>query len=324
MYSVRTDLAIERRDIYESENEKTIIGVGVKEEDFDEIKVTTVHIENEEGEKNMGKPIGKYITIELPELTQYDGAIMDEVAHVLAGTLEKLIDLKENSTALVIGLGNIEVTPDSLGPKVVKKLMITRHLKRLMPEAIDEEIRPVCALAPGVLGTTGIETGEIIKSLVSKIKPDLVICIDALSSRSLKRVAKTIQVGNTGIAPGAGVGNNRMEINEKTIGVPVIAIGVPTVVNAATVANDAMDLVLDEMIDESTEGGEFYNMLRSIDRNKKGELIKSLLKPYMGDLMVTPKEVDEVIEFLSKILANGINLALQPSMIMEDINSFLS
>lgn len=324
MYSVRTDLAIERRDIYESENKKTITGVRVEDEDYDDVKVTTVHIENEEGEKNMGKPIGKYVTIEMPELTQYDGVIMDQVAHVLSGSLEKMIKLNDNSTTLVVGLGNIAVTPDALGPKVVKRLMITRHLKNLIPEDIDEDIRPVCAIAPGVLGTTGIETGEIIKSLVDKIKPDLVICIDALSSRSLKRVAKTIQVSNTGIAPGAGVGNNRMEINEKAIGVPVIAIGVPTVVNAATVANDAMDLVLDEMISESTEGKEFYSMLKGIDKNKKGDLIKSLLRPYMGDLMVTPKEVDEIIDFLSKIVANGINLALQPTMMIDEINSFLN
>lgn len=324
MHSVRTDLAIERRDIYESENKKTITGVRVEDEDYDDVKVTTVHIENEEGEKNMGKSIGKYVTIEMPELTQYDGVIMDQVAHVLSGSLEKMIKLNDNSTTLVVGLGNIAVTPDALGPKVVKRLMITRHLKNLIPEDIDEDIRPVCAIAPGVLGTTGIETGEIIKSLVDKIKPDLVICIDALSSRSLKRVAKTIQVSNTGIAPGAGVGNNRMEINEKAIGVPVIAIGVPTVVNAATVANDAMDLVLDEMISESTEGKEFYSMLKGIDKNKKGDLIKSLLRPYMGDLMVTPKEVDEIIDFLSKIVANGINLALQPTMMIDEINSFLN
>lgn len=324
MYSVRTDLAIERRDIYESENKKTITGVRVEDEEYDDVKVTTVHIENEEGEKNMGKPIGKYVTIEMPEFTQYDGVIMDQVAHVLSGSLEKIIKLNDNSTTLVVGLGNIAVTPDALGPKVVKRLMITRHLKSLIPDDIDEDIRPVCAIAPGVLGTTGIETGEIIKSLVDKIKPDLVICIDALSSRSLKRVAKTIQVSNTGIAPGAGVGNNRMEINEKAIGVPVIAIGVPTVVNAATVANDAMDLVLDEMISESTEGKEFYSMLKGIDKNKKGDLIKSLLRPYMGDLMVTPKEVDEIIDFLSKIVANGINLALQPTMMIDEINSFLN
>lgn len=324
MYNVRTDLAIERRDIYESENNKTITGVKIEEESSEDIKITTVHIENEEGERNMGKPIGEYITIEMPELTQYDGAIMDQVAHVLAGGLEKIINLKEDSLTLVIGLGNIAVTPDALGPKVVKKLMITRHLKKLIPDEIDEEIRPVCALAPGVLGTTGIETGEIIKSLVDKLNPDLVICIDALSSRSLKRVAKTIQISNTGIAPGAGVGNNRMEINEKAIGVPVVAIGVPTVVNAATVANDAMDLVLDEMIEEATEGKEFYTMLKSMDRSKKGELIKSLLRPYMGDLMVTPKDVDEIIDFISKIVANGINLALQPTMMIEEINSFLN
>ncbi|MGL5244660.1 MAG: GPR endopeptidase, partial [Sarcina sp.] len=227
-------------------------------------------------------------------------------------------------TALVVGLGNWNVTPDALGPEVVEKLMITRHLKKVMPDAIDDSVRPVCAIAPGVLGITGIETGEIIKALVEKIHPSLVICIDALASRRLERVARTIQISNTGISPGAGVGNHRMQLNEETLGVPVIAIGVPTVVDAATIANDAMDLVLDEMISQSQEGKEFYNMLKSIDKNEKSHLIKSLLNPYVGDLMVTPKEVDDVIDSVAKIISNGINIALQPNMEMEDINKFLN
>lgn len=324
MFNVRTDLALETRNMYKSKFNREIDGVIVEEREHDDIKIVNVDIINENGAKVMGKPIGRYITLDMPEYTHYDGEIKEQVAHALGAILEEIIKLSGEKTALVVGLGNRKVTPDALGPMVVEKLMVTRHLKKVMPDIIDDSVRPVCAIAPGVLGITGIETGEIIKALVEKIKPDLVICIDALASRSLDRVAKTIQVSNTGISPGAGVGNNRMQINEETLGVPVIAIGVPTVVDAATIANDAMDLVLDEMIQHAEEGKEFYNMLRSIDKNEKSQLIKNLLNPYVGDLMVTPKEVDDVVDSVSKIISNGINIALQPNLDVEDINKFLN
>ncbi|MGM8206063.1 GPR endopeptidase (plasmid) [Clostridium perfringens] len=325
MYNVRTDLAVESREIYKHRYNREIDGVVFEEKTVEEdIKVTNVDILNEEGAKAMGKPIGRYVTIDIPEYTHYDGSIMDEVSHVVAASLEELINLPEERTALVVGLGNWNVTPDAIGPKVVGKLMVTRHLKKVMPDIIDDSVRPVCAIAPGVLGITGIETGEIIKSLVEKIKPDLVVCIDALASRKLERVARTIQISNTGISPGAGVGNHRMQINEESLGIPVIALGVPTVVDAATIANDAMDLVLDEMINQADAGKEFYNILNNIDKNEKGMMIKSLLDPYVGDLMVTPKEIDDIIESVSKIIANGINIALQPNMVLEDINKFLN
>ena len=325
MYNVRTDLAVESREIYKHRYNREIDGVVFEEKTVEEdIKVTNVDIFNEEGAKAMEKPIGRYVTIDIPEYTHYAGGIMDEVSHVVAASLEELINLPEERTALVVGLGNWNVTPDAIGPKVVGKLMVTRHLKKVMPDIIDDSVRPVCAIAPGVLGITGIETGEIIKSLVEKIKPDLVVCIDALASRKLERVARTIQISNTGISPGAGVGNHRMQINEESLGIPVIALGVPTVVDAATIANDAMDLVLDEMINQADAGKEFYNILNNIDKNEKGMMIKSLLDPYVGDLMVTPKEIDDIIESVSKIIANGINIALQPNMVLEDINKFLN
>lgn len=324
MFNVRTDLALETREIYKSEFGKEVDGLLVEEKEINDIKITTVDIVNEQGEKIMGKPQGRYITLEMPEYTHYDGEIKDNVAHLLGETLSNIINIKEDKLALVVGLGNWNVTPDALGPDVVEKIMVTRHLKKIMPDKIDDSVRPVCAIAPGVLGITGIETGEIIKSLVDRIKPHIVICVDALGSRRLKRVARTIQISNTGISPGAGVGNNRMEINEKNLGIPVIAIGVPTVVDAATIANDAMDLVLDEMINQSTKGGDFYEALKSIDKDEKNLLIKDLLTPYVGDLMVTPKEVDDIIDSVSKIISDGINLALQPSLDMEDINKFLN
>lgn len=324
MINVRTDLAIEAKDMYTQENKKELDGVIVKEEKEDDVRVTTVTIETDEAGEELGKPAGNYITIDFPEFTHYDGESMDKVSKIVANVLKDLVKMPEEKTALVVGLGNWKVTPDALGPKVTEKIMVTRHLKEVMPDAIDDSVRPVCCISPGVLGITGIETGEIIKSLVDRIKPDLVICIDALGSRKLERVNRTIQIGDTGISPGAGVGNHRMKINEETLGVKVVAIGVPTVVHAATIANDTMDLFLDELINKSEKGKDFYNMLKSVDKIEKNALIKEILNPYVGDLMVTPKDVDTVIESLSKIIANGINMAVQPNLEMEDINKFMN
>ena len=227
-------------------------------------------------------------------------------------------------TALVVGLGNWQVTPDALGPKVTEKIMVTRHLQTVMPEAIDDSVRPVCSIAPGVLGITGIETVEIIKGVVEKIKPDLVICIDALAARRVERVNTTIQIGDTGISPGAGVGNNRKQINEENLGVKVIAIGVPTVVDAVTIANDTIDLVVDSLIKNSSSGTDFYKMLKSLDKNEKEKLIKEVISSKANiDMIVTPKDIDLIINSLSKIIANGINMAVQPNMDMEEINKFM-
>ncbi|WP_101495365.1 GPR endopeptidase [Clostridium acetireducens] len=324
MNNIRTDLAVEAKQIYEEKNKEKIPGVDIKEYYEEDLKITEVAILDDIGEKVMGKPKGKYITIDIPEVSNYDSDTLDEISGALAKTLSPLVNLEESMTALVVGLGNWNVTPDALGPKVISKLMVTRHLKQFIPDSIDEGIRPVCAIAPGVLGLTGIETGEIIKSLVDKIKPNLIICIDALASRKMDRVNRTIQIGNTGISPGSGVGNKRMEISEKTLGIPVIAIGVPTVVDAATMANDTIDMVLEQMIKSSSSGSEFYNMLKSINKDEKQIMIREILDPYFGNLMVTPKEVDMIIDCVSKIIANGINIALQPALTLKDINKYIN
>lgn len=324
MLNFRTDLAIEAKEHYAKEHKNEIDGVIVEEEIINDSKVTKVRIESEEGAKKLGKPIGNYITIDIPEHTVYDGELMDDLSKAVGISLKDLVGLSEDKLVLVVGLGNRKVTPDALGPKVVDKIMITRHLKEVMPDTIDDSIRPVCAIAPGVLGITGIETGEVIKALVDKIKPDMVICIDALASRRIQRVNRTIQISDTGISPGSGVNNHRMRINEETLGIKVIAIGVPTVVDAATIANDSIDLVIDELISQSEEGSDFYKMIKNIDKNEKSALIKELLNPYVGDLMVTPKEVDLVIDSLSKIISNAINIAIQPNLEMEDINKFMN
>lgn len=327
MINVRTDLAVEARELYteEHKSEKDIDGIEVIEENENGIKITTVTVKNEIGANKIGKPRGNYITIDIPSFTAYDGETMDDVAKTVAKVLNSLVNIDDEKTALVVGLGNWKVTPDALGPKVTEKIMVTRHLKTVMPEAIDDSVRPVCSIAPGVLGITGIETGEIIKSIVDKIKPDLVICIDALAARRVERVNATIQIGDTGISPGAGVGNNRMQINEESLGVKVIAIGVPTVVDAVTIANDSIDLVIDSLINGTSNGGDFYRMLKSIDKNEKEALIREVLSSgELGDMIVTPKDIDLVIDSLSKIIANGINMAIQPNMDMEEINKFMN
>lgn len=326
MINVRTDLVLEARDIYKENHkeEKDIDGIEVIEERENDINVTTIKVKNDEGAEKIGKPKGNYITIDIPDFTPYDGETMDRVSQVVSEVLGRLIKINVEKSILIVGLGNWQVTPDALGPKVTEKIMITRHLQTVMPEVIDDSVRPVCSIAPGVLGITGIETVEIIRGVVEKIKPDLVICIDALAARRIERVNTTIQIGDTGISPGAGVGNNRKQINEKTLGVKVIAIGVPTVVDAVTIANDTIDLVLDSLINSSSSGSDFYKMLKSLDKNEKERLIKEVISSKTDiDMIVTPKDVDLVISSLSKIIANGINMAVQPNMDMEEINKFM-
>lgn len=324
MLNVRTDLALESREMYKEKNNKEADGVILEEKEINGTKINMVRIINENGAEKLGKPIGNYITLDIPQFTEYDGELMDSVSKVLGKILKELANVKKDDKVLVIGLGNWNVTPDALGPKVVEGIMVTRHLSQVMPEVMEENIISVAAISPGVLGTTGIETVEVIKALVENIKPSLIICIDALAARRIQRLNKTIQISDTGISPGAGVGNHRKAINEEELGVKVIAVGVPTVVDASTIANDAMDMVLDNLINEAEEGKEFYNMLKNIDKNAKEVLIREVLNPYVGDLIVTPKEVDLIIDSLSKIIANGINIAIQPNMTMEDINKFMN
>lgn len=329
--NIRTDLVLEANELFKQQTLKEVVhekkeppGVEVENAGSDEIKVTRVKVTSPTGEASIGKPMGNYITIEVPRLKENDQELFENTCKTLAGELAGIVKLGEKSTILVVGLGNWNVTPDALGPKVVSSLMVTRHLLEYVPEQVDEGVRPVCAVAPGVLGITGIETGEIVRGIVERVKPDLIIAIDALASRKMERVSTTVQIADTGIAPGSGVGNKRMELSKQTLGVPVIAIGVPTVVDAATMANDTIDLVMDSMIQQAGKGTEFYNMLDSIDRNEKYELIQEVLRPYVGNLIVTPKEIDELIERISKVIANGINIALHKGITMDDVNRYVN
>jgi spore protease len=334
--SIRTDLAVEANEFY-MQRTASEADTGQKEQaDFTappgveivnggtpDIKITRVKITSPTGEAAIGKPMGNYITIEIPGLKESNQELYENACKALAKELAGITKLGEKSTILIVGLGNWNVTPDALGPKVVSSVMVTRHLLKYVPEQVDSGVRPVCAVAPGVLGITGIETGEIVRGIVEKVKPDLIIAIDSLASRKMERVSTTIQLADTGISPGSGVGNKRMELSQATLGVPVIAIGVPTVVDAATMANDTIDLVMDSMINQAKQGTEFYNMLKGIDRNEKYELIQEVLKPYIGDLIVTPKEIDEIIEKISKVIANGLNIALHQGITLNDVNRYV-
>lgn len=324
-FNARTDLAIESREIYleNSENATEINGVEAEEENCGQgINVTRVKIVNENGEKALGKETGTYITIEIPTGMQHEQTIYEKSCQVCAKELAKLIKTDNCGTVLIIGLGNWNITADALGPKTVNSVLVTRHLLEYMPEEIDQRLRSVCAVSPGVLGLTGVETGEIVKGLADRVKPSLIIAIDALCSRNMHRINNTIQLTDTGITPGAGIGNHRMAIDEKSLGVPVIAIGVPTVVDAATIASDTIDLILENLKQNAGKERPIYKMLEVIAAEDKYTLIKQVLTPHYGDFVVCPKEVDTVISDISSIIANGINISLHEGLSMQDIDRY--
>lgn len=308
--NIRTDLAVETRELYQKNTLREVPGVEVETQNLQDITIIRVKITTLEGAKAMGKPIGNYITLEVPNLNENLRDLNERTSNALANELKALIKLGSEDTVLIVGLGNWNVTPDALGPKVASKIAITRHLLEYAPEYIEKGTRPVCALAPGVLGITGIETGEIIKGVVEKVKPALIIAIDALASRKMNRISTTIQIADTGISPGSGVGNKRMELTYITLGIPVIAIGVPTVVEAATMANDTLELMIDTLTKQVAAGSEFYRLLQTMTGEERYGLIKEILSPYVGELIVTPKEIDSIISNVSEIIANGINIAL--------------
>ena len=255
-FNFRTDLATERRDLYRKANsiENEIDGIESEKEEINEnIIVERVKITNEEGQKAIGKPIGNYITIDIKKLKIAQDEDIEKSAETLSNELTKILDshIDKQGEILVVGLGNIYVTPDSLGPKVVNDIEVTRHIINYLPQYVEEGTRMVSAISPGVLGTTGIETVEILKGIVDNIHPKLVIVIDALASRSIERISSTVQLSDTGIVPGAGVGNKRSEISKETLGIPVIAIGIPTVVETAVLVNDCLNLFITKLINMS-------------------------------------------------------------------------
>lgn len=290
---IRTDLAIENREIYNKARnlEDTIDGVDVEQEQINNLKVTRVIINNEDGAKALDKPIGKYITLEIPDTNWLTTEHEHNISINIGNELKNLFEAPPKNV-LVVGLGNEKITADSLGPNVVNSLDITRHILQFAPEEIDPNTTSVCAISPGVLGTTGIESSEIIKGIVDKVKPDVVLAVDALAARRIQRINTTIQISNSGIHPGSGVGNRRKGLTNEELGVPVIAIGIPTVVDATTITNDIIDRLLQDNISEED----------------KLKLITELTKD--NNYVVTPKDIDDVIISLSNIVADGINTAL--------------
>ena len=310
-YNIRTDLALEQKERFESDHVE-VPGV-IVEEEYDEeheIKTTRVVIETENGAKIMGKPAGTYVTLEAPNLVVPDEDYHREVSVEIFRVLKTLIkEEKEDYNVLVIGLGNRFVTPDSLGPDAVENLVITRHIvKEYGKYAMGgEKAHMVSALIPGVMAQTGMETLEIVKGVVEEIKPDFAIAIDALAARNSKRLNRTIQIADTGINPGSGVGNHRNALTEETLGIPVISIGVPTVVDAATIVNDTMENLL-----QALETSEMLKgvgvVLQGYNATEKYELIKELISPHLNGMFVTPKDIDETIKRIGFTISEALNL----------------
>ena len=288
---------------------KQIDGIKSTEEEINEkLKVTRVEILNKNGEKAIGKPVGNYVTIDVKKLKLAEDEDIQKASEVVTKELKKIINIHTDKQGdiLVVGLGNIYVTPDALGPKVINEIDVTRHIIKYLPQYVDEGTRPVSAISPGVLGTTGIETVEILKGIVDNIHPKLLIVIDALASRSIDRISSTIQISDTGIVPGAGVGNTRQEISQTTLGIPVIALGIPTVVELATLVSDGIDIFIDRL-QEKAESNEYLNKLQ---QNDKYEEVKEALNVGDYNMIVTPKEIDDLIENMKDIVARGINFAV--------------
>ena len=310
-FHVRTDLALEARESFEEDDVK-IRGVRVetREDEEKEIRTTMVKIETENGARTMGKPVGTYITMEAPNMSGQDEDYHREISEELAYHLKKMIGEREQSV-LVVGLGNRDVTPDALGPRVVSNIEITRHMIREYGRAALEGKRAneVSSLVPGVMAQTGMETLEIIKGVVEETRPDVVLVIDALAARNTRRLSRTIQISDTGINPGSGVGNHRNGINKEALGVPVISIGVPTVVDAATIVGDTMEEMV-ETLDSSGKVRGFGGALGEPPEPGDTEMIRELLSPHLNTMYVTPKDIDETVKRISFTISEGINIAL--------------
>lgn len=310
MYNFRTDMADERKDIYKKANNlENIPGIETMENTINNnIKTNIVKITNEQGEQAIGKPIGTYVTVDIKNLKLATDEDIQKASDVVKDELKKIIDSHCGSQdeILVVGLGNQFVTPDSLGPKVVSEIEVTKHFIKYTPQYVVEGTRSVCAIAPGVLGTTGIETSEIIKGIVDKVQPKMLIVIDSLASKSIERISSTVQISDTGIVPGGGVGNAREELSKNSIGIPVIAIGVPMVVESAVLVNDCLDLFINKLQNEA-KSNDYLNKLKEKDNYEE---IKESLNPTGYNMIITPKEIDDLIENMKDIVSTAINFAV--------------
>lgn len=294
----RTDLALEARELWQESAERTtrLSGVKATKTKQEGYPVTRVDILDERGEKALGKPQGSYLTIDLTTFWQRKADFFERAVRAVGSQLKEL--LPAEGPVLVIGLGNEAMTPDSVGPLAADNILITRHLIAAMPRHF-AGFRPVAVFRTGVLGTTGVESAEAVRGLVAEVKPSLVIAVDALASRRVGRVCATVQLSDTGIIPGSGVGNHRAALNRETLGVPVFSVGIPTVVDAATLAADLLEESGAEEVDPES------------------------LRSGRGGLMVTTQDIDQQVRDLSKVVGYGINWALQ-NLEIEEMNALLS
>ncbi len=297
--NARTDLASEAREIWQESADGTseLRGVWARDSVTEGFSVSRVKILDEDGAKKLSKPIGSYTTVELHGISRRDTDSFPRAIRAVAHELSALLP-KGNGTVLVAGLGNRGITPDAIGSSAISHVMVTRHLVDTLPE-IFGKMRPVSAVAPGVLGMTGVETSEIIRGVAESVNPDCIIVIDALASMRLERLCKTVQITDTGIVPGSGVGNSRAAICQRTMGVPVIAIGVPTVINIATIIESFADA-------------------------SRITLPDSALEDFSERLLVTPKDIDVHIADMGRILGYAVNSAMQKGITIEEMDEFLS
>lgn len=303
MKQIRTDLAMES-----SQAAGEIPGVKIASWEESGVVITEVVIETEQSAESLSKPMGRYITLECEGVRQRDPMAYDALSCILAEEITRLLPPDENGApALIVGLGNRMVTPDALGPKTIDNVLVTRHLFSELPDETDERLSNVCCICPGVLGVTGIETMENVKSIVTAVSPRVIICIDALAARASKRVGVSIQLSDVGIQPGSGVGNHRRAITKAELGIPVIAIGMPTVVYASTIARDALYLM--------SEGEAEEEMLDKIT--------KSLFENEIGEMIVTPREIDDMIQDAAGIIARAINISLQDRLSPSELDGLL-
>ena len=300
---IRTDLAMEAIGPDGARGKARYPGVKVAVWEESGIQITEVVIDEEAGSRMMGKPLGRYITLECGEVRTGNPETRRAVSSLLAEELTRMLP-SGDQPVMVVGLGNRQVTPDALGPMTIDRTLVTRHIFQELPDSVDDRMQPVCAIAPGVLGVTGIETLEMVSALAERVKPRAIIAIDSLAAREVARVGTAIQLTDTGIQPGSGVGNHRRALNRDAVGVPVIALGVPTVIYASTIVRDALGKL----------GGE---------QDDLDKLTEDMLRNATGDMIVTPREVDDLVEDVAGMVALGINQALHPGLSEAEIATMM-
>jgi len=324
LYNVRTDLALEAKELAE-QNGNTIAGIHSATTEENGITITELHVQNEQGSRAIGKVQGHYVTLEVPALRNQDTELQDRVATQFAKYFERFLErigIGKTARVLIVGLGNWNVTPDALGPLVVENVMVTRHFFELMPDQVAPGYRAVSAVAPGVLGITGIESSEIVMGIAEKTKPDVIIAIDALASRSLERINTTIQIADIGIHPGSGIGNKRKGLTKEILGIPVIAIGVPTVVYASTIVNNTIDFMKNHMAKNQANNDQIFGLMNQMEEGERLQLVKEVLNPIGHDLLVTPKEIDQFIEDIANIIASGLNASLHEAVDTSNVAAY--